>query len=189
MDITMIVLNAIFFSNIISYLGCGIIGLQSDKKNFLYLLVSCASTIIGVILGEMLIYLVLNNILIPLKFEFLKMFVIILVALIMAYLSRIIIKYTSKESFYLFERSYQFAAQTVLMVGIMIVTDLSQTFLNSLYIVAAYCAGYLLVQLLMYALYDKIDSRNNFKPARNVPVLLYTLSIIGIILTSISMLF
>ena len=189
MSLTLIILNAIFLSNIVTCFGTGIVGLQSDKKSFVYLLISCASTIIGVLLGEMLIYVIVKYILLPLDVEFLKGYIIVLIALVMAYLSRIIIKYSSNEAYYLFEKGYQFAAQTILMVGIMMVTDLSQTFLNSFYVTAGYCAGYLLVQLLMFALYDKIDSRSNFKPARNVPILLYTMCILGIILSSINMLF
>ena len=189
MQIGMIILNSIFLSNIVTGVGSGIIGLQSDKKNLLYLTLSCLTSTLGIILGELAIYSLQNYVLIPLDVMFLKTFIVVLIALIMSYISRITIKYISRESFYLYERSYQFAAQTIIFVGIMIMVDLSQTFLNSLLIVAGYCAGYLLVQIVMFGLHDKIDSRNNFKPARNVPILLYTLCILGIILSAVGMVF
>ena len=107
----------------------------------------------------------------------------------MSLIARSLIKAISRESFYLYEKSYQFAAQVVVMTAVILVLDLSQSFLNNLYIVAGYMAGYLLVQVLMFALYDKLDSRNTFKPARNVPVLLYTLCLIGIIFSAIGLMF
>ena len=189
MQIGMVILNAVFFSNIVTYFGSGIIGFQSDKKNFLYMLLSVASTIIGVVVGGIIIYFVEQYVLIPLDVVFLKTFIIVLIALIMSILTRLLIKHTSRLCFYIYERSYQFAAQTIILVGILLVVDLSQTFLFSLYMIAAYCAGYLLIQLIMYPLYDKIDSRNNFKPARNVPILLYPLGLMGFILTAVGMMF
>ena len=117
------------------------------------------------------------------------MFVIVFIALVMSYLARILIKYSSKETFYLSEKSYQFAAQTVLMVGIMLAFDYSLDLLHSMFVLTMYCAGYVLVQLLMYAIYDKLDNSNNFKSARNVPLMLYTITIISVILTAIGKLF
>ena len=189
MQIGLIVLNAVFLSNIVTYFGGGIISFQSDKKNLLYFILSTVTTVLGVILGAMLIFVVQNYVLSVVKMEFLKTFVIVLISIIMSLIARAIIKSISRESFYLYEKSYQFASQTVVMVAVMFVLDLSQTFLNSLYIVAGYAAGYLLVQILMFALYDKLDSKNTFKPARNVPVLLYTLCIIGMILSAVGLMF
>lgn len=188
-EFALLAINAIFISNIMTYYGYGLIGLQTEKKNFLYLIISCATTIMGVIVGGVSVFAVVNYVLIPLDVVFLKMFIIVFIALVMSYLSRLLIKFTSKESFYLFEKSYQFAAQTVLMVGIMLVFDYTLSLLNSMFLITMYCAGYILVQLLMYAIYDKLDNGHNLKPARNVPLMLYTISIIGIILSAIGMLF
>ena len=156
MQIGLIILNAIFLSNIVTYFGGGIIGLQSDKKSLKYLVISSAATVLGVILGAMLVYLVQNYLLVAVKMEFLKTFVIVFISVIMSLITRSLIKAISRESFYLYEKSYQFAAQVVVMTAVILVLDLSQSFLNNLYIVAGYMAGYLLVQVLMFALYDKL---------------------------------
>ena len=187
MQVWMMIVNAIFFSNIITYYGSGIIGLQSDKKNFLYLILSSVCTVFGVIIGEIAIFALENYVLVPLGVLFLKTYIIVFIALIMSLLTKVVIKKTSRVCYYIYEKSYQFAAQTIILVGILMVVDLSKDFLTSLYLTAAFCVGYLLIQIIMYPLYDKIDSRNNFKPARNVPVLLYTIGIIGLILTAVGM--
>ncbi len=188
-EFALLAINAIFMANVMTYFGYGVIGLQTDKKNFLYLIISCATTIMGVIIGGSIVFALVNYVLIPLDVIFLKTFIIVFISLIMSYLSRLLIKYTSKEAFYLYEKSYQFAAQTILLVGIMLVFDYSLSFLIGIFLVTMYCAGYILVQLLLYAIYDKLDNAHNLKPARNVPLMLYTISIIGIILSAIGMLF
>ena len=189
MQIGMIILNAIFLSNIVTGVGSGVIGLQSDKKNLFFLSISCITTVLSVLIGGLAVYAFITYVLVPLKFEFLKTFVIVLISLIMSYISRVVTKYISRECFYLYERSYQFAAQTIIMVGVLVFVDLSGTLVDGLVLIAGYLVGYLLVQIVVFALHDKIDSKYNFKPARNVPVLLYTLCIIGIIFSAVGMMF
>ena len=189
MQFGLIVLNAMFLSNIVTGVGSGVIGFQSDKKNLLYMTISCVTTILSVILGGLVVFALQSYVLVPLKVEYLKMVITVLIALIMAYLSRIITKYISRQSFYLYERSYQFATQTIILVAIMLLMNLSVSFMEALVVLAGYCAGYLMVQILMFALHEKLDNRYNFKPSRSIPILLYTLCILGIILSAVGIMF
>ena len=67
--------------------------------------------------------------------------------------------------------------------------DFSAKLTMSLYALAMYLVGYLLAQILFFALYERLDSTDTLKPARNVPVMLYTLSILGMILYAVGMFF
>ena len=105
------------------------------------------------------------------------------------FVSRILIKLVSKEDYYLYEKSYSLPLQVAIVVGALVVIDFHTTFLMSLYTLAMYGLGYLIVQLFFYAIYEKIDNNFVVKPARNVPLMLITLSFISMILYAVAMFF
>ena len=182
-----IAILAIFSSNVVAVMGLGAISLNSEKKNFIFMLVSTLCTILPIIFSGLLFYVVDNYILVPLEAEFLKLFVLTLLNIVFSYIVRIVLKHISKEEYFLYEKSYHFPVQIAVGVGTLCLVNFLQSFYIIMFELAMFSVGYLLVHIIFYALYEKIDNRHTLKAARNVPLMLYTLSIVSMLLYAIGM--
>lgn len=180
-------LIGVLASNIVSGVGFGAITLQSEKRNFKFVLTTLLTTIITtVIVG--LIYAVLNMyVFVPYNVEFIGVMTIAVLAVCFTYLSRYIVKVISVEQYYLYEKSYQFAIQTILTIGVLLLVNYDQSLVNVVYQLAMYCLGFLGVQLIFYPLYERLDNRKVLKPARNVPLMIYVLAVLAMIFSAIQM--
>lgn len=184
--ITMLIVGMLS-SNVISGVGYGAVSLQSEKRNFVFVLTTLATTITTTIFVGLL-YAVLNvYVFIPMDVEFLGVMSMAILEVSFTYLTRFIVKVLSVEQYYLYEKSYQFAIQTILVMGVMLLINYDNSFLNIMFQLAMYCVGFLGVQLLFYPLYERLDNSKNLKPARNVPLVLYTLAVVAMILSAIQM--
>ena len=185
----LIAVIAIFSSNIVSALGVGAVTLQSEKRNFWFALTSSMCIILSTIIAGLTYFVINEYMLVKLEAEFLKLFVVILLSSILAFITHIVLKKASKEMIFLYERSYSLPIQIAVTAGTLIAINFNQTFSMVMFELAMFSVGFLLVQMLFYPLYQNLDSKYNFKPARNVPVMLYTLALVGMILYSIAMFF
>ena len=179
-----ITLTALLTSNIVASLGFGAISLQSEKRNFFYMLTASMVTIVSTIIAGLLAYLVNTLVLVKLEVEFLNLFVIVLLSSLVAFFARLLVKAISKEMFYLYEKSYQFSTQTIISVAIIMIVS-NTNFMNTMFELATYCLGFLVVQLIFYPLYARIDNTKVLKPARNIPLMLYILSMVSMIIYTI----
>lgn len=188
-EFALIAITAILSSNIVAMFGVGAVGLQSEKRNLGYMLISALFTVLSIIVAGMLYSVLEIYVLAPVELEYLKIFVVLCLSYSCAFASRALIKLVSKEDYYLYEKSYSLPVSVAVVVGALIVIDFHTTFLMSLYTLAMYGLGYLIVQGLFYALYQKLDNDYVVKPARNVPVMLITLSFVSMLLYAIAMFF
>ena len=186
-EFAVIAIASIFSSNVITAAGFGAASLQSEKRNFLFMLISTMCLIVSTIISGLAFYLVNEFILAQVGAEYLKLFIVVLFATIMAFLSRALIKAVTKETYYLYETSYSLPIQVAVNTGILLLVDYGRTFMMTMFELAMFCVGYLLVQTLFLAIHDRIDNTSTLKPARNIPLMYVVLSIIGIILDVIEM--
>lgn len=184
--LTMLIVG-ILSSNIVAGSGYAVISLQSEKRNFHFVLTTLATTICSVIVGGLLFSVLNMYVLIPLNVEFMGILVMAIITTTCTFFAKYIVKLISVEQYYLFERSYQFAIQTITLMGILLLIDYTQTFLNVMFQLAMFSVGFLLVQLFFYPLYERLDNSKVLKPARNIPLILYTLSILAMIFSAIQM--
>ena len=84
--------------------------------------------------------------------------------------------------FYLYEKSYSFPVQIAVSIGFLLSINTANQLSMVMFELAMYCVGFILVQLIFYALYEKMDNKNTLKPAKNVPLMLFTLSIVSLLL-------
>jgi len=98
-------------------------------------------------------------------------------------------EFMSKEDYFLHERSYEFPIQVAVTVGALMVVDFSGTILMTMFTLGMFIVGYLLTQIIFYALYERLDNSYTLKPARNVPLMLFTLSVACMIFYAVSMCF
>jgi len=182
-----IAILAIFSSNIIAVTGIGAISLQSEKRNFIFMLVSALCTTLPIIFSGLIYFVVENYILLPLNAEYLKLFVLAILVVVFSYLVRILLKKVSKEEFFLFEKTYGLPGQIAIGIGTLCLVDFANTFYIIMFELAMFSVGYLLIQIIFYALYERIDNRYTVKAARNVPLMLYSLSLISMVLYAIGM--
>lgn len=188
-EFAVIAITAILASNIVSFAGVGAVSLQSEKRNFVYMLVSSICIVLPIAFTGMLYWVINNYLLIPYEAEFISLFVMLLLIMVFALLCRLVLKKISKEEYYLYEKSYTFPIQTAVGIGTLLFVNFDLSFLMMLYQLAMFAAGFILVQVIFYSLYEKLDNTHVLKPARNVPVMLYTLSIVSIILYSACLFF
>ena len=186
-EFALMAIVGILSSNVVTGAGYAVISLQSEKRNLLFMLISMAMTIVSTIIAGLLYSVLQLYVLQPLEVEFLGLFIMILFSFVISYASRAIVNFVSKEQFYLYEKSYQFAIQTIVMIAVMLLVDYSGSFLNVMFQISMFCSGFLIVSVLIYPLYERLDNNKAFKPARNIPLLLYTLSILAMIISAITM--
>lgn len=182
-EFAVVAVSCILSSNIVAMGGFGAISLQSEKRNFLFMLVSTLANIVSIISAGLIYYAIDRYVLTALDAGYLKLFIITLLSLVFAYGTRVIIKYSTKEMFFLYEKSYGFAMQVIVTIGTLIIMTYSVRFLLAMFYLAMYCVGYLMIEILFFALYERLDNDKVLKPARNIPLMLYTLAIVGIILS------
>lgn len=187
-EFAVVALASIFSSNVMAVAGVGVASIQSQKKNFLFMLVTSMCAVVSIIVAGLACFGV-NMLLSRFDVEYLKMFVVVLLAIVTSFVSRLILKAATKEIYYVYETSYSFPIQTIVTAGTLLIVDFSRTFLMTMFELSMFCVGYLLVQVLFYALYERLDNSYVLKPARNIPVMLYTLSVIGMILYVVEMMF
>ena len=174
-------------SNIIACTGYGAISLQSEKRSFLFTVTTLATTISATILAGLLFSVLNMYVLIPLKVDFLGILIMAILAVVFTYVSRYIVKVVSVEQYYLYEKSYQFAVQTITIMAVLLLINYSKSFLNVMFQLAMFSVGFMLVQGLFYPIYEKLDNAKVLKPARNVPLILYTLCVLAMIFSAIYM--
>lgn len=182
-------ITAILSSNIITCVGIGAISLQSEKKNFGYMLATSVCVTFSVIVTGMLYKVIDMFLLVRFDAQFLKLFVVVLLALITSFITKAILKFISKETYFLYEKSYSLPIQTAITTGMMFVIDFSMSILDTMFSLAVFCVGFVLVQIIFYALYERLDNSYVLKPARNVPLMLFTLSIVSMLLYTVGMFF
>lgn len=188
-EFVLMALAGIITSNVITGAGFGAISLQSEKRNFLYMVVSMAAVISATIIAGLLFSVIQMYVLIPLKVTYLSVFAMAIICTLCAYVAKFIVKIASREMYFLYEKSYQFAIQIIVMMGILFLIDYTESYLNVMFQLAMFCVGFMVVQLVFYPLYEKLDNNKTLKPARNIPLMLYTLSIVAIIVSAICMMF
>ena len=188
-EYALIAITAILSSNIVAMFGVGAVGLQSEKRSFKFMVVTSLMTVLSIVVSGMVYCLLEKYVLVKFELEYLKTFIVVCLSYSCAFISKSIIKLISKEQYYLYEKSYSLPAQVAVVVGALIIIEFKSDLLMSLYSLAMYGVGYLLVQFIFYGLYEKLDNNYVLKPARNVPVMLIALSFVSMVLYSVAMFF
>lgn len=188
-EFALVAIAAIFSSNVVAVSGIGALSLQAEKRNFLYMLINSMCIIVSVIVAGLAYYLVHNYILVPAKATDLKLFVVVLFSVLLAFGSSALLKATSKETYFLYEKSYGMAIQTITTVGFLLLCDYAGTFLMTMFELSMFCVGFLLVQFIFWPLYERLDNHHTIKPARNIPLMLYSLSLVSMLLCVIAGMF
>ncbi len=188
-EFALVAITAIFSSNVVCMAGVGAVSLQSEKRNFVYMLSSAMCIIVSVIIAGLVYFCINEYILVALGAEYLKLFVVLLLSVLMSFASRAILKVASKELFFIYEKSHGLPIQTAVCVGTLLLVNFAQRFLMVMFELAMFCVGFLLVQILFYALYERLDNSYTLKPARNIPVMLYTLSVVSMIFYVVGLFF
>lgn len=182
MDFAEIAIFAMLSSNIVAMMGFGAVSLQTEKKNFFYMIAVTMCSIVAIICSGIIYCLIYEFVLIPLSATDLKLLVIVLLSLISTFLVRMLLKKISKEYYWLYVRGYSFAIENVICIGTLLLVDFTSGVWAAMFELGVFSIGFLLVQILFFSIYAKIDNKSNLKPARNVPLMLYTLSILSMII-------
>lgn len=187
-EFVVMLLAGVLSSNVISGTGYAAISLQSEKRSFVFMLVSAFATICSAIIAGLAYSALKIYALDAFDISFLSLFAMMIIVVIVAYISRLIIKLASAEQYYLYEKSYQFAIECAVIISILLLINYNNSFLNVMFQLAMFCLGFLLVQVLFYPLYERLDNKRAFKAARNIPLMLYALAVLAMIAASIQML-
>ncbi len=188
-EFALVAIASIFSSNVVAVAGVGAVSLQAEKKNFFYMLVNTMCIVVSVIISGLAYYAVENYILLKANALELKLVVLVIFAVLLSFASSAVLKATSKELYFLYEKSYGLAVQTITIVGTLLLCDYSRTFLMTMFELSMFCVGFLLVQFLFWPIYERLDNHHTLKPARNVPIMLYCLSVVSMLFYIIMSLF
>lgn len=188
-EFMLIAISAILSSNIVAVSGVSAISLQSEKRHFVFMIFTTFLSVLSIVISGVLYNVFEMYVLLPLDATYLKLFCVICLSYVCAFISRSIVKAASKECYFYYEKSYQLPTQTVVVVATLMLIDFSGKILTNLFSLAMFSVGFILVQIIFYGLYERLDNAYTLKPARNVPVMLFTLSIVSMIFYVISMCF
>lgn len=188
-DLMLIAISAILSSNVVAVSGVAAVSIQSEKRNFTFMILTTFLTILSIIITGVLYNIFEIYVLKVLDATYLKLFVVVCLSCVCSFTSRSVVKAISKECFFFYEKSYQLPTQTAVTIGTVLLVNFGSSIVIGLYSLAMYAAGFLLVQIIFYGLYERLDNVYTLKPARNVPVMLLTLSVVSMILYVVSMCF
>lgn len=188
-EFALIAVSAILSSNVVAMSGVGAISLQAEKRNFLYMLANTLCVVLSALVSGALYFVVHNYVLVAASSTELMLSVIVIFAVLTSFVSSAILKATSKEIYFLYESSYGLPIQTLVVVGILLLGDFTRSFGMSMYELLMMCVGYIIVQFVFYPIYDKLDNHHTLKPARNIPLMLYCLSIMAMIFYMVATIF
>ena len=188
-EFMLIAISAILSSNVVAVSGVSAISLQSEKRHFTFMIFTTFLSVLSIIICGVLYNVFEKYVLLPLEATYLKLFVVICLSYVCAFISRSIVKASSKECYFFYEKSYQLPTQTIVVVATLMLMDFGGKLLTNLFSLAMFSVGFILVQIIFYGLYERLDNVYTIKAARNVPVMLFTLSIVSMIFYVISMCF
>ena len=89
-EFVIIAIVSILVSNIVSVAGIGAVSLQSEKRNFVYMIVSSICIILPIIMTGMLYWVIHTYLLVPYEAEFLKLFILMLFIIVIILLYKFI---------------------------------------------------------------------------------------------------
>ncbi len=186
-EILMILFACVVTNNICCAQGIGVLEVQNPKRNAGYVaFVSIAITLLATLTA--LAYYYLENLLLA-KFDlgFLKIFVLTVIVGILAFIVSGIAKKVNKEVTFLFDQNYSFLAIIAVTVGILLLIDFSASILTVLLSAAFYGLGFTIINFMFYAFEERMQVRNINVVFRSLPIILFTLSFIGMLFYAISM--
>lgn len=179
-NILYIFITSMFTSNVCVGTGFAVPSLLAYKRSFAYTAILSAVFAFNLILSGVVYFLIYNYVLLTTATEFLSLFIMVLFAGIFSFVAYFFIKAVNKQAFYVYEKSYTFLLMMVSVLGILISTTANQTFSNYFFTLLFSAIGFLFINFFIYGAYFKINGTYAPKYLKGLPLMLITLSVIGV---------
>ena len=181
MSISAIALSAIIISNVCANLGFGILGVIPHKKNVVFMLTSNMMILALSIVSSILYYVLYNFVLVPLGCVELAMFIMTTIVLLLNFAAMCILKSVSSESYYHYEKNFMFVVHTVVVLGMLFVSNLSFNFLTYIFSIGMQFIGLFAVNILFFSLNHKVNNRMLPEHVRALPPQLAIMSVLALV--------
>lgn len=183
-----VLITATFTSNVCTGTGFAVPSLVAYKRSFAYTAIMSGIFTVVLLLSGACYYAVYNYILLPYSVEFMSLLVLTLFVGVFNFSAYYVLKAVNKEAFYIYEKSFTFMFLFVSVLGVLISSILDQAFNTLMLNLALFAFGFVLVSFFIYGAYFKINGAYAPSYMRGVPLLLMTLSIMGLIFGALGLL-
>lgn len=187
-EILMLLFTCVVTGNICCAQGIGVLEVQNPKRNVGYVaFISFAITIITTLTAVGYFYL--NELLLkPFDLGFLKLFIFVIITGVLTFIVSAIAKKINKELTFLFDQNYSFLAIVAITVGTLLLIDFSASILIVALSAVFYGIGFTVINFIFFAFEERMQVRSINVVFRSLPIILFTLSFIGMLFYAISML-
>lgn len=186
-EILMLLFACVITNNICVSPGVGVLEVQNPKRNIGYVaFVSLSITLLAAVTAVGYYYLH-NLVLTAFDLEFLKIFILTVLVGILTFIVSGIAKKVNKEITFLFDQNYSFLAIVAVTVGILLFVNFESSILTVVLSALFYGIGFTIINFMFYAFEERIQVRNVNIVFRSLPIILFTLSFIGLLFYAISM--
>lgn len=174
-------------NNICCAQGIGVLEVQNPKRNAGYVAFISLAVIVLATLTALGYYFLNKYVLAVFDLSFVKIFVLTVIVGVLTFIASAIAKKVNKEVTFLFDQNYSFLAIIAITVGILLLVDFSASLLTAVLSAAFYGIGFLIINFMFYAFEERIQVKSVNVVFRSLPIILFTLSFIGMLLYAVSM--
>lgn len=179
-NLLLIFITATFTANVCTGTAFAVPSLIAYKRSFVYTAIMCIVFTAILFLSGITYYFIYNYLLLSFNVEFLSLLVLTLLVGVFSFFAYFIIKAVNKEAFYVYEKSFTFLFMFVSVVGVLMSTILDQAFNGLMLNFLFSSVGFMFVNFFIYGAYFKINGAYAPVYMRGLPLLLMTLSILGL---------
>ena len=188
MELGLIAFTAAIVSNVCFSFGFGILNVIPHKKHTVFMLVSNFMLILESLICTTAYYLLYNYVFLPFDLVEIATFALMAIVLLVEFLSMQILRKTSKENYYHYEKNFLFVVHVVILAGLAITCNLALDIWHMLFYAGMQFVGMFVVNIIFYALNSRINNRTLPDQTRALApqlVVMAVLALIGYLLQGI----
>ncbi|MBQ7579294.1 MAG: hypothetical protein IJT25_02040 [Clostridia bacterium] len=185
-NIVFILLSGIFVANVCTTSGVAIPSLLAYKRSFAYTALMCALFAFILLASGVSYFFIYNYILLKFDVQFLSLMVLTVLIGIFSFIGYYALMGINKQAFYVYEKSYTFLLMFVSVLGVLLTVVADQEVINYILTLVFSSVGFLIVNFLVYGAYYKINSLQEPRFMRGLPLLLIMLALLGIVFSAIN---
>lgn len=172
-------LSCLLVTNVCLNSGFAVPLLYSYKQSFKFtLLVSLMFALVLTATGAVY-HVIYNYLLVRFEIEFLRMMILVLIAGVFSFIVYFLLKKINKEVFYVYEKSYTFMFMIVSVIAIVLNQDMIESTLIYTLSMLFYAIGFLVVNLIVYGVFYKVNGTYAPKSLKGLPLLLIILAVLS----------
>lgn len=182
----LLVLSVLVLNNVLLTNGFGVLSLQRNKNNLLFVLYNCFTMVLVLLACTSLYGVVYTYLLDPYNLEILGILVIVLFAAISNFGVLEITKLVNKEMYYYYDVTYSFVINMGITIAMLFVMDFAVDFGVLIVNASLIATAYVIATMVFAFAYPKLHNNRIPRLFRPVPITIIAMSIVAMVIYAIS---